>query len=362
MKLYRRKDSPVWYVSHGSGKKRIMRSTGATDYSEARRMAEELVAPAALRDEGARIAAASAAVSRKMQDAALLEANALRLSATEPPNRTRHGEELKPSTRTAYLYCWRSFRRFAEGRGVFTLGGVTPELAAEFLDSKPARMRQVAFFVGRRVFAEHGLPSPFGASCPRRRSPVTHREPLTPEEEARLLATADRLAGRLRNRFPEAAEYPALLRLMLLTGLRLGDAVTLKWEMVDTARMTLSRTMAKTSRTVRFPLHPSLVRWLERRDETYVFPALAGSYLHRPGCASQRIREFLRTAGIAGERQQYCAHCLRTTFASKCARAGVPLAVIQSWLGHTSQEVTRIYARIEDMAAKREALLRLPGL
>ena len=74
MKLYRRKDYPVWYVSHASGMHRIMRSTGIADYNEARRIADELVAPASLRDGAARVAATSASVSRKMQDAVELAA------------------------------------------------------------------------------------------------------------------------------------------------------------------------------------------------------------------------------------------------------------------------------------------------
>ena len=41
MKPYRRKDSPVWDVSHASGTHRIMRSTGIADYSEARRIADD---------------------------------------------------------------------------------------------------------------------------------------------------------------------------------------------------------------------------------------------------------------------------------------------------------------------------------
>ena len=77
---------------------------------------------------------------------------------------------------------------------------------------------------------------------------------------------------------------------------------------------------------------------------------------------TRRIKRLFKMARITGEPQQYCAHCLRTTFASICAENNVPLAVIQSWLGHTSQEVTRIYARIEDMRAKKKALERFPVL
>ena len=59
---------------------------------------------------------------------------------------------------------------------------------------------------------------------------------------------------------------------------------------------------------------------------------------------------------------QYCAHCLRTTFASICAENQIPLPVIQSWIGHSSPTVTRIYARIEDIRVKRLALEKFPEL
>ena len=93
-----------------------------------------------------------------------------------------------------------------------------------------------------------------------------------------------------------------------------------------------------------------------------LFPSLAAKYLHAPGVLTVRFRRMFARAGIAGEPGQFCAHCLRTTFASICAEAGVPLAVIQSWLGHTSPMVTRIYARVEDMRLKRAALAKFPNL
>lgn len=360
MKLYRIKNSPVWYVSIGSGKQRIQKSTGKTDYNEARRVADEFASVAMIKDEAARVASVGAVVSRKLETASALESSRLLLSSLSPVMTDKAGRALKPSTMRLKSDMWRFFVRFAESRGVSTVGAVSSELGAAFLSSLGDRAQQVAYFVCRQVFTALNIPSPFGTSKPVRASAVTHREPLSADEEKRLLDTVDSMTAKSSQ--PESREYPALLRLLLLTGLRLGDAVTLRWDMVDIENMTISRVMAKTSRPVVFPLHPSLLPWLVRRDETYVFPALAMSYIHARGCASHRIRDYFKRAGIIGDKQQYCAHCLRTTFASKCAVAGVPLAVIQSWLGHTSQEVTRIYARIEDINAKRAALARLPGL
>ena len=323
MKLFKIKNSPVWYVTIGSGKNRIQKSTGQTDYNEARRVASELAAVALIRDDAARVSAVSAMVSKKMESANGMTAGRLLLSSLSPADTDKYGRPLKPSTMRLKQDMWRAFVRFAESRGVSTVGAVTSELGEAFLLSLGDRARQVAFFACRQVFTTLGMASPFGNSKPVRASAVTHREPLTADEESRLLHTVDTMTAKSRQK--ESREYPALLRVLLLTGLRLGDAVTLRWDMVDLENMTISRIMAKTSRPVVFPLHESLVPWLVRRDDTFVFPALAKSYLHERGCASKRIRAFFKRAGIVGDNQQYCAHCLRTTFASKCAVAGVPL-------------------------------------
>jgi integrase len=152
-----------------------------------------------------------------------------------------------------------------------------------------------------------------------------------------------------------------IVRFLLYTGLRLGDAATARTDQIDWQEKTLTRTMAKTSRPVTFPLHPDLFRRLQA-DNTYLFPAMAKQYRKAPSAITLRFRRLFATLGITGEKQQYCAHCLRTTFASICAENEIPLPVIQSWLGHSSPTVTRIYARIEDMRAKKAALTKFPTL
>ena len=97
-------------------------------------------------------------------------------------------------------------------------------------------------------------------------------------------------------------------------------------------------------------------------SDIYLFPAMAKQYMKRPDGLTRRFRRLFDSVDIVGDQQQYCAHCLRTTFASICAENAVPLAVIQSWLGHNSQTVTRIYARIEDMKAKKAAMAKFPEL
>jgi site-specific recombinase XerD len=51
-------------------------------------------------------------------------------------------------------------------------------------------------------------------------------------------------------------------------------------------------------------------------------------------------------AGLADK--GYTIHCLRHTYASQLLNAGLPLECLRELLGHSSLEVTRIYARLTD--------------
>ena len=52
----------------------------------------------------------------------------------------------------------------------------------------------------------------------------------------------------------------------------------------------------------------------------------------------------------------YCLHSLRHTFATRCLENGVPLKVLQSWLGHSTFEVTaNTYSHVTPEYSKKEA-------
>lgn len=210
----------------------------------------------------------------------------------------------------------------------------------------PSSSLGVSGFVSAlRAFSRHATP--------------THREPLTREQISALLGEADRLAGQ-KNSAADAPEFALFVRFMLYTGLRLSDAATARVAQVDFKEGTLERIMAKTSRAVKFPIHPFLLPRLPR-DGVFLFPSIAELTKHS-GTLTRRFSRLFGMANIKGRPGQYCAHALRTTFASICAERDIPLMVIQSWLGHTCPSVTRIYARIEDMRVKKAALAKFPTL
>jgi integrase len=66
----------------------------------------------------------------------------------------------------------------------------------------------------------------------------------------------------------------------------------------------------------------------------------------------------LKTAMGLEDDTQFCVHMLRHTCASRMVQRGVPLAVVQAWMGHSSITTTMRYAHLapSNLQAGREAL------
>ena len=167
-------------------------------------------------------------------------------------------------------------------------------------------------------------------------------------------------------------DLPALKELIVASldiGLRLGDMSTLDWKDVDLKRQMIRKLTSKTGVVVTIPILPPLRRYLEVLPERSgsVFPELHAKYTggHRISHAFKRL---LKQLGIESQRDMgdgkrarstHDIHSLRHTFVWLAADAGVPLPVVQSVVGHLSQEMTQHYAT---EAAKLLHLGRLPDL
>jgi integrase len=75
---------------------------------------------------------------------------------------------------------------------------------------------------------------------------------------------------------------------------------------------------------------------------------------------SQLRRQWLdlKTAMRLDDDSQFCVHMLRHTCASRMVQRGVPLAVVQAWMGHSTINTTMRYAHLapSSLQAGREAL------
>ena len=67
--------------------------------------------------------------------------------------------------------------------------------------------------------------------------------------------------------------------------------------------------------------------------------------------------KYLEKAGLSY--RGYTLHCLRHTFATELLNARMPLECLRVLLGHTSLEVTRIYAHLTDKTREHEYFMAM---
>ena len=159
--------------------------------------------------------------------------------------------------------------------------------------------------------------------------------------------------------------------------MRLGDCCMLKWDSVDLDKRIIQVVPQKTaryanSRPVTIPLHLELQEMLMRKsaDERrgFVLGKLAEDFALRRWHVSKKLSEIFTLAGIktsvkiAGRDRlvpDATFHSLRHTFVSLSVNAGVPLAVVQSLVGHNSTAMTRHYYHVNETVL-RQAVDAIP--
>ena len=151
-----------------------------------------------------------------------------------------------------------------------------------------------------------------------------------------------------------SAPAVAALRLLMLTGCRKSEILTLRWEDVALDAHELRLRDAKTGARV-VSLSPAAVRVLEglprRPGDPWVIPGKKpGTHMRTLNDAWQRIRA---RAGLEDVR----IHDLRHSYASRALALGESLPMIGKLLGHSQIETTARYAHlardsIHDSAAR----------
>ena len=140
-----------------------------------------------------------------------------------------------------------------------------------------------------------------------------------------------------------SASAVAALRLLMLTGCRKSEILTLRWEDVALDASELRLADAKTgARTV--PLSPTAVRVLEGLprlpgDPWVITGKKPGTNMRKLDDAWQRLRA---RAGLEDVR----IHDLRHSYASRALALGESLPMIGKLLGHTQIETTARYAHL----------------
>ncbi len=370
------KREKTWWACWTYQGERFRQSTGKNIKSEAEVVLEEKIAPFRQREKVDALATLQSRVDRERTELQRAIAHIDRIPLNEVWDRypyeftsSRRGSRrrLTPRNIEENRGAWQKFVGFMDGHlpEVKVLEDVTAEHAnaySKYLTDEvhlTAGRHNKLITTARMMFTMAGRPHPF-YSVPRYEVRHESREPLEPEQ---LRDVCSKAAGELRR----------LFAIMLYTGLRLGDSCTLKWS--DIKHGIIQRVMAKTRKTVSFPVHTELQRILDEvpaaERRAFVCQETATLYAREPQDISKRIRKHFEACEIScvedrvsGKRRisRYGAHSFRHTFITLCARAGVPQGLVRQWVGHASEDVTRIYEHWSPSQEKQRILAALPAV
>ena len=168
---------------------------------------------------------------------------------------------------------------------------------------------------------------------------------LSRDEVRRVRAALDAHRGRGSGR-----QQADIIRLLLLTGCRKGEIVSLRWAEVDGDLLRLAD--SKTGPRIVFLSQAAraLIGGQPRTGSPYVFPSLKDG--SRPRSSELSLwRKVRRQTGLGDVR----LHDLRHTFASHAVMGSVPLPVLSQLLGHRRDRMALRYAHVGDREAEEAA-------
>ena len=206
---------------------------------------------------------------------------------------------------------------------------------------------------------------------------AVRRIAFTREQEEQIRAVLDDPRYRILNK----EEIKVVFYIGMYTGQRLKDCVLMQWQNVDLEHGKIFVKQFKTGKEVSIPIAPPLREVLhsalERKVDAYVNPNVAQRYKHTDkrgkcigdGLVNIDVMRVIRWIGVEtsvaveGRKKKTTVlgfHSLRHSFASFCAEAGVPKAVVVSILGANSEIVDQFYTHVGD-EAQRAAIDAISG-
>jgi integrase len=259
---------------------------------------------------------------------------------------------------------------FAEGRlahakkalGNVVLSDLTDDRIREYI-----RQRQVDKVSGRTINMELGelsraIGQPWSLLWPKVRRLEERKDVGRALSHAEQKALLDGLKG-----CQKTSHLPTVIPLLLLTGMRVGEALSLTWGQIDLMGAALRVGRAKSSngtgRTI--PINDDLASVLaaHRADFIKAFGEPdSAHYLFAWGSPlpidpTRPVSDLKHGWVTLRDRASVCCrlHDLRHTFATRLAENGVPESTMLALMGHMSRAMLERYSHIR-MAAKRDAV------
>lgn len=139
-----------------------------------------------------------------------------------------------------------------------------------------------------------------------------------------------------------------VIRFLVLTGLRKGEAFGLRWEHVCSDYIKIPAELCKSGVERTIPKLAGLDEVLKR------LRALCDGEFVLPRENPRKVIE-VTSKRIFGK--QWSLHCFRHLFATRCIESGVPIPTVAAWLGHQDKGVTltKNYLHLIDEQMRREA-------
>jgi integrase len=176
------------------------------------------------------------------------------------------------------------------------------------------------------------------------------------EEKRKVYLSGDALA-RLTAALNEHPDRQAadVVRLIMLTGCRRGEALSARWNQFDFAAGTWTKQSSETKQKrdhvvpISAPVQQLLagIRAKQKKESAFVFP---GKGSHRTNISADWL-QLRRAADIGSTR----IHDLRHTFASALASSGVSLQAVGALLGHSQIATTQRYSHLYSDTLRRAA-------
>jgi integrase len=205
----------------------------------------------------------------------------------------------------------------------------------------PATVVKLKAIMGRSfaLGAQWGIPGCERNPCRGVRLPPLNNSRqlyLDADQAGRLLAAA----AETRN-----PQLPAILELLLLTGMRVSELLSSRWQNFDVERRTLFVPTSKSGRARHVPLSRAaldVIGALSRPDgATFLFPNPRNSSRHLT-----TIKHAFQSARKAAGLDKVHLHDLRHSAASAMVGAGIDLYAVGKVLGHANVSSTARYSHL----------------
>jgi integrase len=186
---------------------------------------------------------------------------------------------------------------------------------------------------------------------------IRKRREYSAEEIGRIIDAADTIERKAPANAKTHRYLGRIVRLLLLTGMRLNEVLNLRWSSIAEDRIMFTAAETKQRKEKIVPITPAIRAILDtlhdaRRKDGYVIPVERG----RTGLdMSQAIGKIREASGV----QDFIFHGLRHTAASimvsEALGRGVGLADIMAVLGHSQVETLMKYQHL-DLTRMRRAM------